>query len=90
MLTEEKAIVEPKPNYDEYKVSGEQVIAKIQELVHEGNIRKIVIKNEAGETLAEFPLTIGVVGVVLLPVWAAIGAITALVANCTILVEKNS
>jgi hypothetical protein len=56
--------------------------------VHEGNIRRIIIKNEDGERLIEIPLTLGVVGIVLLPVWAAIGAIAALVADCTIVVEK--
>jgi hypothetical protein len=73
---------------EEYQVSGEILVAKIKELVHEGNIRRITIKNEEGETLIEIPLTLGVVGAVLLPVWAAIGSIAALVANCTIVVEK--
>jgi hypothetical protein len=57
-------------------------------LVHEGNIRRIIIKNEEGKRLIEIPLTPGVVGIALLPVWAAIGAIAALVADCTIVVEK--
>jgi hypothetical protein len=56
--------------------------------VHEGNIRRIIIKNEEGEKMIEIPLTLGVVGIALLPVWAAIGAIAALVTDCTILVEK--
>ncbi|HEY46346.1 MAG: hypothetical protein AMJ88_13980 [Anaerolineae bacterium SM23_ 63] len=73
---------------EEYQVSGEGLVAKVKELVHEGNIRRIIIKNEGGETLIEIPLTLGVVGAVLLPVWAAIGSIAALVANCTIIVEK--
>jgi hypothetical protein len=73
---------------EEYQVSGEILVAKVKELVHEGNIRRITIKNEEGETLIEVPLTLGVVGAVLLPVWAAIGSIAALVANCTIVVEK--
>ncbi len=74
--------------YEEFRVDGEQLVAKIKEILHEGNVRRIIIKNEKGETLIEVPLTIGVVGVVLLPVWAALGAIAALVANLTILVEK--
>ena len=74
---------------EEYQVSGEGLVAKVKELVHEGNIRRIIIKNEEGETLIEVPLTLGVVGAVLLPVWAAIGSIAALVANCTIIVEKT-
>ena len=74
---------------EEFKVSGDAVVAKIKELVHEGNIRRIIIKNEEGQTLIEVPLTLGVVGAVLLPVWAAIGAIAALAANLTIVVEKS-
>ncbi len=73
---------------EEFKVSGDAVIAKVKELLHEGNIRRIIIKNEEGQTLIEVPLTIGVVGAVLLPVWAAIGAIAALAAKLTIVVEK--
>jgi hypothetical protein len=74
---------------EEFKVSGEEVVAKIKELVREGNIRRIIIKNEEGRVLIEIPLTIGVIGTVLLPVWAAIGAIAALVANLTITVERR-
>ncbi|MEJ2264149.1 MAG: DUF4342 domain-containing protein [Anaerolineales bacterium] len=77
-----------KVHEEEYQVSGEQVVGKIKELVHEGNIRRITLKNEEGRTLIEIPLTIGVVGAVLLPVWAAIGAIAALAANLTIVIEK--
>ena len=73
---------------EEFQVRGDEVVKKIKELVHEGNIRRIIIKNEDGKTLIEIPLTIGVVGAVFLPVWAAIGAIAALAANLTIVVEK--
>lgn len=73
---------------EEFQVTGEDVIAKIKEIVHAGNVRRIIIKNEDGRTLIEIPLTVGVVGAVLLPVWAAIGAIAALAANLTIIVEK--
>lgn len=73
---------------EEFKVSGDAMLAKVKELVHAGNIRRIIIKNEHGQTLIEIPLTIGVVGAVLLPVWAAIGAIAALAVNLTIVVEK--
>jgi len=73
---------------EEFRVSGDAVIAKIKEILHEGNVRRITIKNEEGNTLIEIPLTIGVVGVLLLPVWAAIGAIAALAANLNIVVEK--
>jgi hypothetical protein len=73
---------------EEFRVSGEAVLAKVKELVREGNVRRITIKNEEGRTLIEIPLTIGVIGTVLLPVWAAIGAVAALVANLTIGVER--
>ena len=74
---------------EEFNVSGEAVVSKIKELVREGNVRRIIIKNEEGSTLIEIPLTIGVIGTVLLPVWAAIGAIAALAANLTIAVERR-
>jgi hypothetical protein len=74
---------------EEFKVSGDEVVKKLKELLRQGNIRRISIKNEQGKTLLEFPLTIGVVGAALLPVWAAIGAVAALVTKCTIVVEKK-
>jgi len=80
---------EEKIKKEEFKVSGEDLVRKIKELIKEGNVRRIVIKNEKGKTLVEFPLTIGVVGAALLPVWAAIGAIAALVTSCTIVIEKE-
>jgi hypothetical protein len=74
---------------EEFKVTSEMLLTRIKELVHEGNVRRIVIKNEAGSTIAEFPMTAGVVGAILLPVWAAIGAIAALAADLTIVVERR-
>ena len=74
---------------EEFKVSGDDVIKTIKKIVKEGNIRRIIIKNEEGKPLIEIPLTIGVVGAALLPVWAAIGAVAALVVKCTIVVEKR-
>ena len=79
---------EEKVRIEEHKVSGDDLVAKVKELVHEGNIRRIIIKNEEGKALIEVPLTLGVIGAVLLPVLAAIGAIAALVTDCTIVVEK--
>jgi hypothetical protein len=79
---------EKKVYREEFKIDGDAVIATIKELVHEGNVRRIIIKNEQGQTLIEIPLTVGVVGAILLPVWAAIGAIAALAANLIIVVEK--
>ncbi len=74
---------------EEYKLSGEAVVSKVKELVREGNIRRITLRNDEGRTLIEIPLTIGVVGAILLPVWAAIGAVAALVANLTLSVERK-
>jgi hypothetical protein len=79
---------EEKVKQEEFQVTGDALVAKIKELLHEGNIRRLALKNEEGKTLIEIPLTVGVVGVLLLPVWAAIGAIAALAANLTIVVEK--
>ena len=79
---------EEKVRTEEYQVDGDFLVHKVKELVHEGNIRRITIKNEEGKRLIEIPLTIGAVGILLLPVWAAIGAIAALVTDCTIVVEK--
>jgi hypothetical protein len=73
---------------EEFRVNGEQLIAKIKELIHEGNVRRIIIKDKDGKTLIEFPLTFGVVGVVLAPTLAAVGAVAALIGEATILVEK--
>ena len=79
---------EERVQVDEYQVAGDDLLHKVKELVHEGNIRRIIIKNEEGKRLIEIPLTLGVVGIALLPVWAAIGAVAALVTDCTIVVEK--
>jgi hypothetical protein len=78
-----------KRRYEQYKVAGDRVVEKVKEIIREGNVRRITIRNEEGRTLIEIPLTVGVVGAVLLPVWAAIGAIAALVANCSIEVERE-
>ena len=72
------------------EVTGDDLVAKIKEIVHEGNVRRIIIKNEEGEQLIEVPLTVGVVGALLLPALAAIGALAALVAKCTIEVERET
>lgn len=72
---------------EEFKVSGEALLQQVKEIVHQGNVRRITIKDKDGVTLFEVPLTAGVVGAVLLPVWAAIGAVAALAASYTITVE---
>ncbi len=74
---------------EKYEVRGEDVVQKVKELINEGNVRKITITSKEGKTIAEFPLTIGVVGVLIAPVLAAIGAITALLTDCTISVERD-
>jgi len=74
---------------EEFKVSGADLIEKIKELVKEGNVRKIIVKNENGKQLTEIPLNLGVIGVILLPALAALGAIVVLAANYTIEVIKE-
>jgi hypothetical protein len=74
---------------ESFKVSGDQLIKKVKELIHEGNVRRIIITDKKDKVLVEFPLTIGVVGAVLAPVLAAVGAIAALVTECTITVERK-
>jgi hypothetical protein len=74
---------------EEFKVDGEELLKKVKALIAEGNIRRITIRNKEGKSIIEFPLTIGVVGAVLLPVLAAVGAVAAVVAECTILVERE-
>ncbi len=74
---------------EEFKLNGSEIIDKIKELIHEGNIRRITIKNEEEKTLIEIPLTLGIIGAALAPVLAAVGAIAALVTKMTIVVEKT-
>ncbi len=77
------------PRYqEELQVMGEQLLTKVKELIHEGNVRRIIIKQE-GHTIMEIPLTVGVVGVIVAPVLAAIGAIGALIAQCSIEVIRT-
>ena len=73
--------------WEEFKVAGSEVVDKVKELLHEGNVRRIVIKQE-GRTVFELPLTIAAVGVIVAPVLAAIGAFAALATNCSIVVER--
>jgi hypothetical protein len=74
---------------EEFKVEGEKLLARIKELIHEGNIRKIIIKDKEGKTVLELPVTFGVVGALLAPQLAAIGAIAALLTEATVVVEKS-
>lgn len=74
---------------EEFKISGEELLGKVKHLIQEGNVRSITIINKDGKTIMELPLTIGVVGAVLAPVLAAVGAVAALVTECTIKVERE-
>ena len=78
------------PRRERYRVAGDKVIGKIKELLHEGRVRRIIIRDDDDRVLIELPLTFGVVGAVVLgPMWAAIGAVAALVTNCSIEIERE-
>jgi hypothetical protein len=74
---------------EEFKVDGEKIVSKIKELIHEGNIRKVIIKDKDGKVMMEIPVTFGVVGALIAPQLAALGAIAALLTEATIVVEKT-
>jgi len=78
---------EQKTVREEFKVNGEQVLNKVKELIHEGNIRRVIVKQDE-RTILEIPLTLGVAGILLAPTLAALGAAAALLTECTIIVEK--
>ncbi len=80
---------EEKFRTEEFRVDGEELLGKIKQLVHEGNVRRVIIKNKEGRTVMEIPLTIGVVGALLAPTLAAVGAIAALLTEATVIVEKT-
>lgn len=79
-----------KTNQEYFKVSGDELISKVKEIIKEGNATRIIIKNEKDETILEFPLTVGAIGVVLAPIFAAVGTLAALATHCTIIVEKRN
>jgi len=81
-------VSEEKVRIETIKVEGDHLLAKVKEIVREGNVRRITITNEEGKRLLVIPLTLGVVGAVLLPVYAAVGAIAALMSKCTIEIER--
>ena len=74
---------------EEFKVKGEDLVRRVRELIREGTVRRIIIKDDQGKTYFEIPLTFGVVGALLAPVWAAIGAVAALASNFTIEIVKK-
>jgi hypothetical protein len=88
-MTTKKSGENAKTSREEFKMSGGKIVDKIKELIKEGNVRRIIILNEKGEGLMEIPLTFAVVGTALAPVLAAVGALAALIANCTIIVERK-
>jgi Domain of unknown function (DUF4342) len=75
---------------EEHQVPGANLVAKAKELLHEGNVRRLIVKNEQGQIVMEFPLTAGVLGAVLAPALAALGAIAALAAHYTLVVERRT
>ena len=77
-------------NREYFKVSGHELLSKIKEIIKDGNATRVIIKDEKDETLMEFPLVVGAVGIVLAPIFAAVGTIAALATNCTLIVEKRA
>ena len=76
-------------NQEEFRLNGEELLAKVKELIKEGNARRIIIKNEQEEVIIEIPLTIGAVGALVAPVLVAVGAIAAIIGKCSIVVVKK-
>ena len=74
---------------EEFSISGDKIVEKVKEVINEGNARRIIIKNEKDEIVAEFPLTAGAVGILIAPALAALGAIAALLTKCTLVVERK-
>ncbi len=90
--TETERETDEKVKVEEFKISGDVLVGKIKELIRQGNIRRIILKNESGQTLIEIPMTVGVIGSVisaaLFPVIAAVGVIGAMVARLTVVIER--
>jgi len=74
--------------YEEFKVQARELVAKVRELIHEGNVRRVIIKDDQGHTFVEIPVTLAAVGIIVAPVLAGVGAIAALAAHFTIGVER--
>ncbi|MFA6417165.1 MAG: DUF4342 domain-containing protein [Patescibacteria group bacterium] len=89
MATKTKGKQQEKNTREQFKVAGEEVLAKVKKLIKEGNVRRIIIKNDKGKILMEIPVTFAVVGVVVAPLLAAIGALAALLSSVTIEVERK-
>lgn len=86
-MEEEKK--EEKSRTEEFRLTGGEILNKVKEVIHQGNARRIILKDEQGKTFLEIPLTVGVVGAIVAPILAAVGAIAALASNLTIIVVKT-
>ena len=75
--------------FEEIKVAGHDLAAKVKAVIHEGNVRRVIIKNDQGHTFVEIPVTVAAIGVVLAPVLAAVAAIAAMAANFTLVIERT-
>lgn len=82
-------IKEQAPRKETFKVEGEKLVGRVKELIKEGNVRRIIIKDKNGKEIMQFPLTFGLLGAALAPMLAAVGAVAALVTECTITVERE-
>jgi Domain of unknown function (DUF4342) len=78
-----------KTTKESFSINGEQLLNKVKELIKEGNVRKITIKDKSGKEMMSFPVTVGLVGAIFAPVLAAIGALAALIGECTVSVERE-
>ncbi|HYC12443.1 MAG TPA: DUF4342 domain-containing protein [Nitrososphaerales archaeon] len=79
----------PRLTMEEFSLSSDDLAQKVKQLIHEGNVRRIVVKGEKGETLVDIPVTVGLVGIVLAPILAAVGVIAAVATKCTVVVERE-
>lgn len=86
-MTEENK--EERSKTEEFRLTGGEILNKVKEVIHQGNVRRIILKDEQGKTFLEIPLTVGVVGAIVAPILAAVGAIAALASNLTIIVVKT-
>lgn len=86
-MEEEKK--QEKSRTEEFRLTGGEILNKVKEVIHQGNARRIILKDEQGKTFLEIPLTVGVVGAIVAPILAAVGAIAALASNLTIIVVKT-
>ena len=78
-----------KTKTEEFRLNGGEILNKVKEIIHQGNVRRIILKDDQGKTFMEIPLTVGVVGAIVAPILAAVGAVAALASNLTIVVEKT-